>query len=171
MKPANSNPKLNDLKKELSYLSQKELLTLLIRMTKIKSENKDLLNFILFFDEKAMIYAETFSEEITKPIFEYPNHEYFRMKGLRKSRRIISRIYKITKSKEAELSMNLLILETLHNNLKGEKFKTASINFMASVLNKILKQYDGIDEEIKLDYTQRIEEMGKWVEKLIRIGY
>lgn len=170
MLPNQSNPKLNDLKKELSFLTQKELLAILIRVIKLKSENKDLLHYILFFDEKAMAYAETFKDEITKPIFDYPYQDYYLLKGLRKSKRLISKIYKITKSREAEMSLNLLILETIQSHIKNHRHRINTINFIATVMGKIEKLYDGIDEEIKLDYTQRLEDVKKWVTRLVRTG-
>lgn len=170
MKSSTSIPKLNELKKELAYLSQKELLNLLVRMTKVKAENKDLLNFILFFDEQAMVYAETFTDEIVKPIFEYPNQEYFLLKSLRKSKRVISKVYKITKSREAELSLYLKMLETIQEQIKNYRFRITTINFIAIVSGRIEKLYDGINDELKLDYTQRVEDVKKWVTRLVRYG-
>lgn len=157
-----NSPRLNDLKKELAHLNAKELLTLLLRMTKMKVENKELLNYILYYDEKPLEYAQSYVEELAKPIIESRSNEFYLLKGLRKSKRLISKIFKITKSREAELSAVLALLEAFREHYPMPRFRNNTRYFIESLILKSEKNLSMLNEELRLDYQYRIDELKEW---------
>lgn len=41
-------PKLNDIKKELNFLSEEQMKSLILRLSKYKKDNKELLSYLIF---------------------------------------------------------------------------------------------------------------------------
>jgi hypothetical protein len=157
-----NSPRLNDLKKDLAHLNAKELLTLLLRMTKMKVENKELLNYILYYDEKPLEYAQSYIDELVKPILECRTNDFYLLKGLRKSKRLISKIFKITKSREAELFAVLALLEAFREHYPTPRFRNNTRYFIESLMLKLEKNLSLLNEDLRLDYQYRINELKEW---------
>jgi hypothetical protein len=94
---------LNELKKELTHLDSKELLSCCVRLAKFKKENKELLTFILFEENDLNGYIENLRKEITA-YFEELNHSnvYYLKKSLRKILRYANKHIKFAGSKQVE---------------------------------------------------------------------
>ena len=57
---------LNDIKHELEYRNNNELLSYCLRLAKFKKENKELLTFLLFEQGDILTYVENVKKETTE---------------------------------------------------------------------------------------------------------
>ncbi len=87
---------LNDIKRELEYKDDRELLSYCMRLAKFKKENKEFLSFLLFEAGDLVTYIENVKSETIKH-FEAINFSnvYFVKKSLRKILRFVNKQIKI----------------------------------------------------------------------------
>ncbi|MBC7652943.1 MAG: hypothetical protein H7098_00550, partial [Oligoflexus sp.] len=57
-----NSPKLAELKKELNYLELPQVKELCLRLAKYKTENKELLHYLLFYQDKKEDYVNEIKE-------------------------------------------------------------------------------------------------------------
>ena len=97
---------LSELKQELEYKSNKELLSFCIRLAKFKKENKELLTFLLFEEGDITTYIENVKQETTAYFSDINNSNvYYVKKSLRKILRYVNKQIKFAASKQAEAEL------------------------------------------------------------------
>ena len=69
-------PALAELKKELNYLNEKELVTLLIDLSKFSRDNKAFLHFKLSERDQPSLFVDTVKEELEE-LFQTANTKTF----------------------------------------------------------------------------------------------
>ena len=97
---------LSELKQELEYKSNKELLSFCIRLAKFKKENKELLTFLLFEEGDITTYIENVKGQTTVYFSDINNSNvYYVKKSLRKILRYVNKQIKFAASKQAEAEL------------------------------------------------------------------
>jgi hypothetical protein len=82
-----NSPKLAELKKELNYLELPEVKELCLRLAKYKTENKELLRYLLFYHDKKEVYVNEIKQLIINefddlhPSIYYETHKIYWREG------------------------------------------------------------------------------------------
>ncbi|WP_353136394.1 hypothetical protein [Pseudopedobacter sp.] len=152
-------PKLNTLKKELQHLSIQELTAHLTRLAKYKVENKEFLNFLLFYQHDTDQYINEIKGIVTETFDELPYSDYSKIKPLRKLVRIINKHLKFVSDKKQDAE-KLIILrhkyKEKHN--KRTKQKALQIKFIRQFVRS-QKSIEKLDEDLQFDYNKEMESL------------
>ncbi len=153
-------PSLAEIKKELSYLNEKELKEFIIDLSKFSRDNKAYLFFKLYGRDNPGLYLQMVQEELE---MEFQNsrgdHSYYAKKSAQKIRRKMNKLLKLSKEKTDQLEVLLFFCERMkeygflrHSNLVID-------NLYKSQLSKAEKIISGLHEDLQFDYQGRIEEL------------
>lgn len=152
-------PKLNTLKKELQHLSAQELIAHLTRLAKYKVENKEFLNFLLFYQHDTDLYINEIKEIVTKTFDELPYSDYPKIKQLRKLARIINKHLKFVSDKKQDAE---LLLFFCHKYIEKRTFKTKLKALQSIFIRQFLrlqKSIEKLDEDLQFDYSREMENL------------
>lgn len=151
--------KLTDIKKELLTLDLKELVEICLRTAKYKKENKELLNYLLFYADDALQYAELIKSSLEPEFKTLQKHNYYSVKTLRKILRAMNRHIKFTGSKQVEVEMALWFCRNFlqfadttssHKPLKALFFRQ---------MERAFKSLPKLHEDLQFDYQQEFESL------------
>lgn len=151
---------VKQLRTALEDATHQELITLCLRLSKFKKENKELLTYLLFeaFDEEGYIIAV--KEEIDEQ-FESVNTKtwYFTKKSVRKILRIVKKYIRYSQNKETEVELLLYFCEKLkafRPNIKNNKVLTTIFEReLTAAKKKSLLLY----EDLQYDFEMMIAEL------------
>lgn len=151
---------VNEIKEELSHLSQKDLLAFCMRLVKFKKDNKELMNYLLFQSNNQELYLQQVKEEITELFKEINSTNlYFAKKSLRKILRITNKYIKHTSSGQVEIE--LLVHYCIILKSSGIPFKksTALNNLYLAQVKKIDKALGTLHEDLQYDYSKLVQQL------------
>ncbi len=153
-------PSLAQLKKELSYLSEKELTELILDLSKFSRDNKSYLFFKLNEKEHPGLFVEMAQEDL---LLEFQNarsdHYYYAKKSAQKIRRKMNKLLKLTKEKTNQIEILLFFCEQLREHGFLEHRHSVLDNLYQMQLKKAIKLIDGLHEDLQFDYESRIESL------------
>ncbi|MFC5283386.1 hypothetical protein [Pedobacter alpinus] len=154
-----TSPKLADLKKELNYLTAEELKELCLRLAKYKTDNKELLNFMLFYSDKKDIYIDEVKSIIDNEFDNLHPSVYYATKQLRKLIRTINKHIKYinTKNLEVEIAMFFSVAFIAHPIV--EIHQKATIGLLYTQLKRILRAIPKLDEDLQFDYQKQLDDL------------
>ena len=125
MKPAT----ITELKKELKYRSQEQLIEYCLAMARFKLESKELLTYLVFESENETVYIESVKgyiliafQEITATNFHYIK------KSVRKILRQTKRFIRYSKKKETEAELLIYFCKELGKMRPSYKQNTVLTN-------------------------------------------
>ncbi|MBM3169933.1 MAG: hypothetical protein FJZ76_11800 [Bacteroidetes bacterium] len=153
-------PSLAALKKELSYLEEKELINLLLDLSKFTRDNKAFLYFKLNEKDQPSLFVDTVKEELDE-LFQKANTTsfYLSKKSAQTIRRKLNKALKFNKNKEDQLELLLYFCEQLqkYGYLKYQHPILQSL-FLRQV-EKIQKSIAALHEDLQFDYSMRLDEI------------
>jgi hypothetical protein len=152
------NPKLNDLKKDIQGLPQAEVVRLLFRLARLKAENKELLNYLLYFEHDPMAFADEMKAEVLLPFTEPFVNSWTLGKKLRKSLRLVAKYARFTGNRAGESELLLCLAENYLETYRFEYRQTALAKIAVRCLKKVQDNFDRIHEDFKADYEGRYNE-------------
>jgi len=152
------NPKLNDLKKDIQDLPHAEVSRLLLRLARLKTENKELLHYLLYFEHDAMAYAEEMKAEVLLPFTEAFVNSWTLGKKLRKSLRLVAKYARFTGNRAGESELLLSLVELYLENYRFEFRQTALARIAVRCMKKVSDNFDRIHEDFRADYEGRYNE-------------
>lgn len=154
---------LQEVKKELTELSQKELVELCLALAKYKKDNKEYLGFLLFeaHDKPAFIREvkngiDLHFEELVKQ----PNLYYVK-KGLRKQLRLLTKYSKYVGDKALSADMLIYFLQKLKRSGIPYHKNKLIVNLYAQQLKKINSLVNSFHEDLRADYTNDLDELSE----------
>ncbi|MBW6490520.1 MAG: hypothetical protein K0B15_04920 [Lentimicrobium sp.] len=148
------------LKQELSTLPQKELLKLCLRLARYKTENKELLTYLLFEAGDEAEYIRTIKEEIEAWFSEInTSHIYFARKSIRKILRNINKFIRYSGSKQTEAELLIFFCTKLKNSALQYQTVTSLSNMYRNQLLKIGKAISTLHEDLQHDYLLELKEL------------
>ncbi len=152
---------VNELKKELSHLSAKELVELCNRLARFKKENKELLTYLLFEAHDEAAYIKGVQSEIDFGFGEIPkgNSLYLIKKSVRKILRATNKYIRYTGSKNAEIELLLHFCSQLKQSGIPIHKSTALTNLYQAQLKKINKTLLTFHEDLQYDYRRVLESL------------
>lgn len=154
-------PSLAQIKKELSFLSESELMDLVVDLSKFSRDNKAYLYFKLNEKEHPGLFVEMVEEELA---LEFDNarsdHYYYAKKSAQKIRRKMNKLLKLSKVKTDQIEIILFFCEQLKENGFLNHQHVVLDNLYQIQLRKASKLIDGLHEDLQYDYAGKLEELG-----------
>tara|TARA_R110002020_G_scaffold211320_8_gene417584 strand:+ start:830 stop:1303 length:474 start_codon:yes stop_codon:yes gene_type:complete len=153
-------PSLAQLKKELSYLNEKELIELVADLSKFSRDNKSYLFFKLNKKDQPQLYVEMVQEELE---LDFQNargdHSYYAKKSAQKLRRKMNKLLKLSKVKTDQIEVLLFFCEKLKEYGFLRHRNQVLDNIYQMQLAKAVKLISGLHEDLQFDYEGRVEEL------------
>jgi hypothetical protein len=153
-------PSLAEIKKDLSYLSEKELITLITDLAKFSRENKAFLYFKLNERDQPNLFVDSVKEELDEA-FQTANTKNYHVakKAAQGIRRKLNKALKLNKNKADQVELILYFCEEL-KKYGYLKFKHPVINNLFQVqIGKAKKLISTLHEDLQSDFDYRLEEL------------
>ncbi len=149
---------VSEIKKDLSALSQKEVIELCMRLARFKKENKELLTYILYESTDEENFITSLKEEVDEQ-FEQVNHTsmYYAKKSFRKILRFINKHTRYSGIKTTEIDLLIYYCNKLKSSKSPIKKSNQMMNLYQRQLDKIEKLVAGLHEDLQYDYKEAIE--------------
>ena len=151
---------LAQLRKELKLRSHEELQELCLKLVRYKTENKELLSYLLFEVEDEAHYIAGIKSYITESFSEINTHSYFYIrKSIRKILRVTKRFIRYSSVKETEIILLLHFCKTLENFTPSVKDSAAMMNLYHRQIALIEKKLKGLHEDLQYDYNLVLQQL------------
>ena len=148
------------LKKELKFKSQDEVLELCLRLARFKKENKELLTYLLFESDSEEGYIETVKEEVDAMFADINVNSYFYIKkSVRKILRTIKKYIRYSGNKATEVELLLYFCEKMKSFRPSINRNTTLMNLYNRQLEYIKKKIPLLHEDLQYDYGVILEEL------------
>lgn len=153
---------VKQIKDELSNCNSSELVELVLRLSKFKKENKELLTYLLYEASNEDGYIASVKTEIEEQ-FKLVNttNYYFIKKTARKILRITKTYIRYSKKKETEVALLLHFCLELKKVRPSIKHNVTLQNLFNRQLNLIKKAIATLHEDLQYDYNLEVEKMLK----------
>ncbi len=152
---------LNELKKELNELPQKQLVDLCINIVKFKKDNKELLDYLLFKAHDKPAFSVEVKNEIDICFDELRSQAnlYYVKKHLRKLLRTINKYCKYLADKPLEADLNIYFCEKLKlSNIPYDQSQLL-VNMYDQQIKKINKIILKLHEDVQQDYINELDKI------------
>ena len=145
---------LQHIKKEVQHLHHEQLTELLLRLSRYKKENKELLAYLLFEAHDEAAYIEKVKAETGFLFSQLSALSYHAAKGMRKILRLLTKYTKFTGSKQTEIEL----LTSFCNNYlayadKRTAYKPIRLIFTRQV-EKIRVLIGKLHEDLQYDHSE-----------------
>ena len=151
---------VSQLKKELKYQSQEELLVLCLKLSKFKKENKELLTYLLFEADDEDSFIHGVKDEVTELFCQINTSSYFYIKkSVRKILRNIKKYIRYSKKKETEVELLLHFCSELKEMSPPFYRNTSLQNIYDRQILLIQKAIATLHEDLQYDYNLELEEL------------
>lgn len=151
---------VSQLKNELKYQSQEELLELCLQLSKFKKENKELLTYLLFEADDEDAFIQGVKEETSELFGQINTSSYFYIKkSVRKILRIIKKYIRYSKKKETEVELLLHFCCEL-KEMSPPFYRNTSLQNIYDRQNILIKKaISTLHEDLQYDYNLELEEL------------
>ena len=148
------------IKKELQDYTQDELIQVCLKLAKFKTENKELLTYLLFESHNEDEYIETIKAFI-EDAFEDLNQEslYYFKKGVRKILRLLKKYIRYSKKKETEAELLIYFCAQLKEYGTLYKGSTQMQNLYDKQLEMANKAINRLNEDLQFAFYREIEDL------------
>jgi DNA-directed RNA polymerase specialized sigma54-like protein len=153
-------PALAELKKELNYLDEKELVGLLIDLSKFSRDNKAFLHFKLSERDQPSLFVDSVKEDLEE-LFQTANTKtfFFAKKSAQTIRRKLNKSLKLSKKKEDQVELLLYFCEQLQR-YGYLKFQHPIIKHLFDMqVKKIQQGIAALHEDLQYDYQYRLDDI------------
>lgn len=151
-------PSLAELKKDLSYLSEKELIGLVTDLAKFSRDNKAFLYFKLNEKDRPFLFVDLVKAELDEA-FQSANTKshHLAKKSAQTIRRKLNKSLKLSKNKADQTELILHFCEQM-KEYGYLKFRHPVIDNLFQIqLGKALKLISTLHEDLQSDFSYRIE--------------
>ena len=149
---------VRELKNELQYRSQTDLVELCLRLSKFKKENKELLTYLLFEQSDEDAFTLGVKREISSD-FELINRNsfFYIKKSVRKILRNTKKYIRYSKKKETEAELLLYFCKELKEFRPNYKNNVSLVNIYNRQILSIKKAIAALHEDLQYDYGLELE--------------
>ncbi len=152
---------LSELKKELRYRSNDEIMELCLRLARFKKENKELLTYLLFESHDESGYVASVKQALDTELESMNTKTYYWMrKSIRKSLKNLKKYIRYSLKKETEVELLLYFcvqLKSLKPSIKNDKTLQNLLNRQLTLVDK---KINTLHEDLQYDFRLRLEEEG-----------
>lgn len=146
------------IKKDLKHRSQEELVELVLRLSKFKKENKELLTYLLFEADHEEGYIEIIKSEINDQFSAITSKNYYYIKkSIRKILRETKKYIRYSGNKETEVILLLHFCEKLQEFKPSISRNTTLKNLYDRQLDLINRRITALHEDLQYDYLRELE--------------
>ncbi|MDX5339413.1 MAG: hypothetical protein LPK25_10315 [Cyclobacteriaceae bacterium] len=153
-------PSLAQLKKDLSYLSEKELIDLIADLAKFSRDNKAFLYFKLNERDHPLLFVDEVKEDLDEA-FQTANTKNYHLakKSAQAIRRKLNKSLKLSKNKADQAELILYFCEMLkkYEYLSFRHPVIANLNQVQ--LGKAKKLISTLHEDLQSDFEYRLEDL------------
>jgi len=151
---------VKELKTALNDCTNSELIELVLRLSKFKKENKELLTYLLYMASDEDAYISNIKIEVDN-LFDNINTSsyYFIRKSVRKILRIVKTYIRYSKKKETEVELLLYFCMHLKNLKPSINRNTTLKNLYERQILFIKKVVATLHEDLQYDYTVELEKL------------
>lgn len=148
------------IRKELKNLPPEELQELILRLSKFKKENKELLSYLLFeaYDEHA--YIRQVKEEMEEQFFNLNRSSmYLAKKTLRKVLRTTNKYIRFSGKKETEIELLIHYCRLMKSSRLNYRHNRVVFNLYINQIKRINKVISMLHEDLQYDYKEELENL------------
>ncbi len=151
---------VKEIRQELGYLSQKEMIEICLRLSRFKKENKELLTYLLVEKQD----EETFIEGVKKQMdeqFENINTKtfYFIKKSVRKILASTKKYNRYSQNKETEAELLLYFCHKLKKFRPSVLRSSPMKSLYLRQMDAIKKLVSNLHEDLQYDFQIEIDEL------------
>ncbi len=151
---------VSNIKKELKNLPPEELQELVIRLTKYKKENKELLSYLLFEAYNEDEYIRQVKEEIDLQFSSLNRSSfYLAKKTLRKVLRTTNKYIRFSGKKESEIELLLYFCKKIKTSHLNYKQSRVVFNMYINQVKRIQKVISMLHEDLQYDFREELENL------------
>lgn len=153
-------PSLAQLKKDLSYLSEKELTEVIVDLAKFSRDNKAFLYFKLNERDQPNLFVDSVKEELDEA-FQTANTRNYHLakKSAQTIRRKLNKALKLSKNKADQAELILYSCEQLKRYDYLRYHHPVIDNLFRVQIGKAKKLISTLHEDLQSDFSYRIEEL------------
>jgi DNA-directed RNA polymerase specialized sigma54-like protein len=151
---------LAELKKELKYLSEKELQEIILDLGRFSRENKAYLFFKLFEKENPRIFVEMVKEELEHE-FQNANTRnfHFAKKSAQTIRKKLNKQLKLSKDKTTQIELIIFFCQNLKDYGYLQYHHPVITNLFDIQMGKAQKLIEKLHEDLQYDYQLILDEI------------
>ena len=137
-----------------------DLLELILRLSRFKKENKELLTYLLFESEDERAYIESIKREMDEQ-FEQINTSstYFVKKSIRKILRGVKKYIRYSGKKETEVELLIYFCSRMKDFKPSIHRISAMQNLYSRLIDSIRKTIQSLHEDLQYDFGKELEEL------------
>lgn len=151
---------LAEIKKELSYLSEHELMSMILELSKFSRENKALLYFKLFERNNPRLFVEMVQEELEMEFMKAnTKHYHYAKKSAQAIRRKLNKNLKLTKDKAVQIELTIYFCQLLKQYGYLNFHHPVIDNLYKVQIGKVEKLISGLHEDLQYDFQLMLEEL------------
>ncbi|HYQ57244.1 MAG TPA: hypothetical protein VEP89_07830 [Draconibacterium sp.] len=150
--------RLSHIKKELKNLPPEVLQEIVVRLSKYKKENKELLSYLLFEAHNETEYIRLVKEEIDLQFLSMNRSNfYLAKKTLRKVLRTTNKYIRFSGKKETEIELLLYFCKRLKESRLNYKQSRVVFNIYLNQVKRIQKVIAMLHEDLQYDFQEELE--------------
>lgn len=151
---------VKELKDELKHRSPEELLEIVLRLSRFKKENKELLTYLLFSAENEEEYVEAVKQEMDDQFEEINRSSYYFMKkSMRKVLRNVKKFSRYSGKKETETELLLYFLQKMDSFSPSIHRNKTLQNLYDRQLALVKKNIQKLHEDLQYDLNMELEKL------------
>lgn len=151
---------INEIKKALKDLEKEQLAEMLIKLARLKKENKVFLDYWLFEAHDQERYLNEVKSEISEEFKSVNPNPLFAKKTLRKIIKVIKSSAKLLHEPEYEIDLWLYYCKEFHQLKFSKKILPPVIlNLYKNPFNRIQKLLPLVHEDLQFDFNKELEQL------------
>lgn len=151
---------LTEIRREISTLSQKDLVELSIRLIKFKKDNKELMDYCLFEKQDEKAYIQQIKKEIDAHFLgnKFQSLYHFK-KSVRKILKTTEKYTKYSGDPVTQIEVRLYFCEQASEIYPDWYTYEALQKITLSLIKKIEKSMLKLHEDLQFDYAKQVEKI------------
>lgn len=151
---------VRELKSELSNCTQEELIDIVLKLSKHKKENKELLTYLIYDSSDEEEYIQDVCEEVTTLFQTINTSSYYLMKkSVRKVLRFCKKQIRFSKIKTTEIEVLLHFCYELRQLKPSYRNNVVLVNLHNKQVELIEKAIGSLHEDLQYDYRLELEQL------------
>lgn len=151
---------VKQLKTELENLDREQLTATVLRLSKFKKENKELLTYLLFESDNEQDYIHEIKLEVDELFKNINTNSYFYIKkSIRKILKILKTYIRYSNVKETEVELLLYFCKKLRAMTPSMTKNQQLLNIYTRELKTIEKKITTLHEDLQFDYKHLLENL------------
>ncbi len=148
---------LKEIKSCLENMTKEEMISICVRLSKFKKENKELISYLLFEEKDEQCYIQSVKNELDESFNNlHIDNLYFAKKNIRKIIRMANRYIKYSDVKTTEVELLIHVCKKIKESAINLNKSQALINIYNALLKKINKAVDNMHEDLQFDFRKEI---------------